>query len=380
MRIIAVGIYHFNKAFKFRFHSSQASRASADSVIIQLDFENGISGYGESAPRPYVTGENCSTVSTLIKERFCPLLFFHEIESLEDVEDALNGLESECLRKGISDYNSALGAIDIALLDAVGKFQKSPLVSFLGPTVRKKIPYSISIPFLPLEKIRELYLQLQKPRFKHVKVLVGDIESENIERVGLVRALFGDRVNIRLEANGKWTFQQAVSNLEKLKKFSITAVEQPVAKNDVESLQRLRRAIDIPIIADESVCCLSDAKNLIERNACDILSIKISKCGGLLRSKRIAQFAESQNMPCQLGAHVGETEILDTAGKSFALTTPNLIYFEGYSFLLFPDAWRKGQFESINGTDRGSGFGLGLKLANQKEIMKYCSLITEIRA
>jgi L-alanine-DL-glutamate epimerase-like enolase superfamily enzyme len=379
MKIKKIILKKYDRPFSFRFHNTQTLRTQADSVIIQLEFENGISGYGESAPRPYVTGENCSTVSTLIRDHFSPLLFFHEIESLKDVEDALDELESECLRKGIPGYSSALGAVDIALLDALGKLKKSHLGNFLGSPVRKEIPYSISIPLLSSDEINELYLQLQKPKLKYVKVLVGDVESDNINRVSFVRSLLSENADIRVEANGTWSFQQAVSNLEKLKRFNITAVEQPVAKNDIESLQRLRRAIDIPIIADESMCSLADARELIASEACDILNIKISKCGGLIRSKQIAKFAESQNVPCQLGAHVGETEILIQAGKAFALTTANLAYFEGYSFLLFENSWDESLFKIDSKPNNAfSNAGLGIGLAEQELIDKYSLPVSDM--
>ena len=379
MKILKINTYKYNKSFRFNFHSTQTFRTSAESIIVRLEFENGISGYGESTPRDYVTGEDCSTVVQVIQNCFSSILLSHGIHTIDDVEGVLNKLESECLKKNILHYNSALGAIDIALLDALGKLQKVPVTNFLGSIVREKALYSISIPFLPLQKIKELFFQLPKPNIKYVKVLVGETESENIKRVSLVRSLFGGHVDIRVEANGKWTFQQAISNLEKLDKFNITAVEQPVAKDDIVALQRLKKTIKIPIIVDESMCSLSDAKNLIEKEACDILNIKISKCGGLLRSMEIAHFAQSQNISCQLGAHVGETEILSAAGKSFALTTSNLVYFEGASFLLFEETYSNNQSEIKNKReDRVSNFGLGIKLTNQQLIMKHCLPIVEL--
>ena len=380
MRIVKIDLYHFNKPFTLEFNSSQASRTSADSVIVRLDFKNGISGYGESAPRTYVTGENCSTVSTLIKDCFSPLLFSCEINTLEDVESALTELESECRSRDISHYNSALGAIDTALLDALGKFQKLHVTNFLGSTVRNTVPYSISIPFLPVQKIQELLFQvIELSSAKYVKVLVGEDQNENIERVSLVRSLFGNDADIRLENNGKWTFKQAISNLDKLQKFNITAVEQPLAKDDIEGLRRLKEAAGVPIIVDESMCSLSDARKLIEAEACDILNIKISKCGGLLRSKWIAEFAKSRNILCQLGAHVGETQILGEAGKAFALTTPNLVYFEGCSFLLFEDELRSEQFEIKSDNEvRLADFGFGTALIAQQLIKKHCSPILEL--
>jgi len=361
------------------FHSPQTLRAHAESIIVRLEFENGISGYGESTPRTYVTGEDCSTVVRVIQNFFSSILLSHEIYTIDDVEGVLNELERECFKRNILHYNSALGAIDIALLDALGNLQKVPVTKFLGSIVREKALYSISIPFLPLQKIKELFFQLPKLNVKCVKVLVGETESENIKRVELIRSLFGNNVDIRVEANGKWTFQQAVSNLEKFDKFNITAVEQPVAKDDIVGLQRLKKTIKIPIIVDESMCSLSDARNLIEKDACDILNIKISKCGGLLRSRDIAHFAKSQNISCQIGAHVGETEILSAAGKSFAFTIPNLIYFEGASFLLLEHSYSNNQFEIKNNREDGvSNYGLGIRLTNQKLIMKHCLPTVEL--
>jgi len=377
MRIVKINLYKYDEPLKLKFHSTQTLRTSAESIIVRLEFENGILGYGESAPRTYVTGEDCSTVPLAIQNCFSSILFCHEINTIDDVEKVLDQLESECRNRSISHYNSALGAIDTALLDALGKFQKLSVTDFLGSIVRKKAPYSISIPLLPLQEIQELFFQLPKlARVKYVKVLVGQVEDENMERVGLVRSLFGDDVDIRVENNGKWTFQQAISNLDKLQEFNITAVEQPLAKDDIEGLGRLKEATGIPIIVDESMCSLSDAKRLIETGACDILNIKISKCGGLLRSKRIAQFAKSQNILCQLGAHVGETQILGEAGKAFALTTSNLVYFEGCSFLLFEDEWRTDQFEIKS--DNEVGFGFGTASIAQQLIEKHCSPILEL--
>ena len=379
MKIIKFGLYKFNKPFKLGFHSHQAFRTTADSVIFRLEFENGIIGYGESAPRPYVTGETCSTVVQIAKDCFAPIFFSYRINTVDDVERLLNELEHECLKSNIVKYNSALGGIDIALLDALGKNKKFPVTNFLGSLVREQIPYSIPIPILPPQKIQDLFYKLKNFKVNHVKVLVGEIESENVERLSLVRSLFGNYVDIRLEVNERWTFKQAVSNLGKLQKFNLTAVEQPLAKDDIAGLAALRKEINIPIIVDESMCILDDSKTLIESEACDILNIKISKCGGLLRSKRIAHFAQSHNIQCQLGAHVGESDILSSAGKCFAFTTQNLVYFEGCSFLLFEESWRNNQIDGKSKREAGnSNFGLGLDATTIKSIQNYCEPIVEL--
>jgi L-alanine-DL-glutamate epimerase-like enolase superfamily enzyme len=377
MKITKISIRHYKRQFRFKYYSTQTFRTGAESIIVQLEFENGISGYGESIPMEYITGETHSSVVGVIKDCFSPTLFSQTIREADDIEPLLDKLEQECLKSGRLYYNAALAAIDIALFDALGKHRGVPLTDFLGPIVRESAPYSVSVPFLPLQKIQELFHRLPKERVKYVKVLVGKDENENVKRLGLVRSLFGDKVDIRVENNGIWTLDEATSNLERLKEFDISAAEQPLMKNDIEGLPRLRKRIGVPIVVDESMCSITDAKQLIENGACDILNIKISKCGGLRRSKRMAQFAQSHNVPCQIGAHVGETEILRSAGRSFALTTQNLVLFEGASFLLFEEKWQNSLFE-ITKNDVLSGIGLGIEPSGLHEIFKYCSPIMEI--
>jgi len=376
MKIVKISVKKYSKPFRFEYYSTQTFRTGAESVIVHLEFENGISGYGESIPMKYITGEDNSTVVQVIQDCFLPFLFSCGIATPAHIESLLDQLENECLKRGFFHYNSALGAIDVALLDALGASQGLPLINFLGPLVREEASYSISVPFLPLQKIQELMDQLPRSKIKMIKVLVGKDQRENIERVRLVRSFFGDTVDIRVENNGIWTLDEAVSNLERLKEFNISAAEQPLVKDDIEGLQSLRKVVGLPIVVDESMCSLTDARRLIEQGACDMLNIKISKCGGLLRSKQIARYAQSHNIPCQIGAHVGETEILRSAGKSFALTTPNLVFFEGASALLFEDTWQNAGFE-ITSKDALSGTGLGLQPAGLHSILNHCSPLVE---
>jgi muconate cycloisomerase len=366
MKIIKINISQCDTPFKFSFHSPHAVRIQSDSIVVELKFDKGISGYGESAPRPYVTGETSSTVTDTIQEFFSKTLFRTGINSIKDVKRTLDALEKEFLDRNLNSYNSALGAIDIALLDALGKLEGVPLHHYLGPIVKEDMTSSLSIPFLHESIIMELYPELKKLEFDSLKIVLGEVQKDNIERVRMIRSLFGDHMDIRIEANGKWSVEQALSHIEELKRFNISGVEQPVAAGDIGGLQEIRRRTGIPVIVDESMCNLSDARNLIEAKACDIINIKISKCGGLLKSKEIRDFAESRNVSCQVGAHVGETDILGKAGQYFARTTRDLFCFEGFSYLLFKDSWEDHADRQSSGEDNFLNSGLGIDLAKQR--------------
>ena len=374
MKIVKINLYQCKTPFKFPVHTPHTRRIHADSIIVELQFNKGISGFGESAPRPYVTGETCSSVVNTIQNHFSKILFHREINSLGNIENTMNLLEKECHNKKSATFNSALGAIDIALLDALGKFQGVPLHNYLGPFTGDKISCSLSLPFFHNIIIKELYHKIQLLELDSIKIIMGKLENDNIERVKFIRSLFGDHMEIRIEANGKWSLKQAISTIEKLKRFNIAGVEQPLAGNNIEGLREIRNITGIPVIVDESMCTLSDVKHLIEMEACDIINIKISKCGGLLKSKRIKDFAQSRNVRCQVGTHVGETSILGKAGQYFAMTTHNLFCFEGFSHLLFDNSWENHLIEGQNKTkDTFSDFGLGFDLSDQT-LKLMCSL------
>lgn len=333
--INGIDVFRCNTPFTNGYQSPHIFRNQAESIIVRITYDNGMSAYGESTPRPYVTGENPESVAAVIRDHFSPLLLGREIISINTIRSILSELEEECRVNNISSYLSALGAIDVALMNSLSKNLKIPLSGLLGPVVRENITYTLPIPLLPVDAIRRMHEYLTGAEFGSVKVLMEESVARNVERLEAMRSLFGSTMEISIEANGKWTYRQAIDNLNHLKVFNIAAVEQPVHSTDVKGLQKIREIMGIPIIVDESMCTVHDAELLISSGACDILNIKISKCGGLLRSKQIADFALSKGVHFQVGTHVGETDILNRAGQALAFVSPNVLNFEGFSSLLF---------------------------------------------
>ena len=336
MKLSKLQLVEYRKPFKVGFHSPQIHRRAAESVLLQLTFSNGCKAFGECAPRHYVTGESCRSVIDIMRDIAAPLLFEADMESLADLVAILDEFERRCLEAGQHPFRSALAAIDLALLDALGRQADTHIADVIGRPPDYQVPRSISIPFLPTEQIEKLFGCLQDViSMDAVKVLMKDNLTENIQRVAFIRSMIGPRMPIRIEANGKWSTQEALAHIEKLAPFGIVSVEEPLRKPTPERLGRLRAKIDIDLILDESVCSLADAQKMA--HACDGFNLKLSKCGGLLKLMAIADFARDNGLMCQLGTHVGEGPILDAAGW-YAASSHTVFYnYEGYSSLLFLD-------------------------------------------
>jgi muconate cycloisomerase len=335
MKLFQIYLYRYNKPFSFKFTSAHLTRVSADSIIVRLVYDNGIEGYGECAPRSYVTGEDAESVARQFETTFIPILFSSPLNSLEDVHSILAQLEEESFRSKKRKINAALCAIELALLDAAAKLSNVSIPALMGMESKEPVPRSISIPIMPTEQFKRIYLSLGQPALQHVKILVDNDIAETQEKISIVRELLGEQVSIRLEVNERWTFSEAVSIIELLEKYNIFAIEQPLHRRYLYQLRTLKMLSPIPIILDESVCSLEEAKAHIEENACDIINIKLSKCGGILKAKRIVDYAYSNDVKCQLGSHVGESPILFAAGEIFSYITHSLLFNENFSDLLF---------------------------------------------
>jgi len=328
MRITRIRCYHYNQAFTVPFDSLQTRRSHADSIIVRIDCGSQASGFGESAPRRYVTGEDAPSVLKVINTIFAPILLTQPFSNQNEAADLLTRCEAACRQRGLSAYLSALGAVDLALLDALRQSGNMQTERFCGPYLRDRLPFSASVPFLPMQLIQDYFpLLTAKLDIQVIKILIDDNLERNLERVKMIREMAGQDKELRLEANGKLTFKQVEHQLQHLQHFNIAAIEQPLPPGDTSGLHKLRHSFDMAMIADESLVSIDDARQLIARGGYDIFNLKVSKCGGLLRARAIADLAAAHGIACHVGTHVGETELLGVAGRCLART---LLHFDAY--------------------------------------------------
>jgi muconate cycloisomerase len=165
--------------------------------------------------------------------------------------------------------------------------------------------------------------------FRQVKVKVGTQGIADQHCLSRVRRVVGPKVDLRLDANEAWQCEDVCSQIEPLLPFHPTCIEQPVSHSNVAGLAQVRKNLPVPIMLDESLCSAEDAARAIQGDWCDAFNIRLSKCGGLVRSLRIAQMAQAAGLQFQLGCQVGETGILSAAGRHFACNVANIRYLEG---------------------------------------------------
>ena len=103
-----------------------------------------------------------------------------------------------------------------------------------------------------------------------------------------------------------------------MREFNVNSIEQPVDPENLAGMQKLTRELPETIVADESLCTLKQAKDLIASRGCDAFNIRLSKVGGPLIASEIADLARANGLSVMLGAQVGESAILSMAGRGWA--------------------------------------------------------------
>ncbi|MEL7209860.1 MAG: enolase C-terminal domain-like protein, partial [Actinomycetota bacterium] len=124
--------------------------------------------------------------------------------------------------------------------------------------------------------------------------------------------------SVRVDANNLWGDPaDAIAHLRALDQ-PLVGVEEPLAANDLDGFAHLSRAIDTPIILDESLLRPGQLERLPDDGARWILNCRVSKSGGLLRSLQLIEAAVDHGLGVIVGAHVGESSLLTRAGLAAA--------------------------------------------------------------
>ncbi|WP_067184798.1 o-succinylbenzoate synthase [Microtetraspora niveoalba] len=186
--------------------------------------------------------------------------------------------------------------------------------------LRDSIPVNATVPAVGPEKAAEIV------RLSHcgtAKVKVGERGqdfAEDMARVEAVRDAIGPGGRVRVDVNGAWDVDSAVRRLKELDRFDLEYAEQPCATLD--ELAAVRRRVDVPIAADESIRRAEDPLKVRAAEAADIAVVKVQPLGGVRNALRVA---EACGLPVVVSSAV-ETSVGLAAGLALAAALPELPY------------------------------------------------------
>lgn len=192
---------------------------------------------------------------------------------------------------------------------------------FLGwpAAVRAAVPVNGLVPAVAPEAAAELAAEAAAAGLTTLKVKVGGGPlADDADRVAAVRAALGPSGRIRLDANGAWDVDAAVTAIGRLAPFDLELVEQPVA--DLADLAEVRRRVAVPVAADESLRSLGDARRLRALDAADAVVVKVQPLGGVRAALKVIDAA---GVPAVVSS-LYETSVGLAAGVALAAALPEL--------------------------------------------------------
>lgn len=366
--------------FRFSFGHALAVRRSSSNVYVKVTLSDGSAGFGEGVPREYVTGETDEDALAGLTERYAPALLGRELPDVDGVPQLIEEVARCAARSSVE--GAARCALELALLDACGKRFGCSVRHWLGPLQQPIVRYSAVIPFSGSRGLALFASLARLAGMRQIKVKVGIDLERDLQALRLLRRVFGAGADLRVDANCAWSADEAIDAIAAMRQFRITAVEQPVPAEDLDGLRKVTAATEELIIADESLRTVEEAEFLARTHACDAFNIRVSKCGGLLNSARIARIAADAGLACVVGAQVGESGILSAAGRHLASTIEGLRYVEGSAgrLLLKEDLIRERVLWGWGGRARTHGGpGLGVRV-KETTLRKYESLHRALEA
>ena len=323
MRISGITVYRVSIPFRKPFGHSLYWRDKTETLIICLDSVLGLAGWGEILPREYLTGETLENIMTSALPR---LVQRWQDQKFDNRDEVTLALRRELCRTSRS--LATLAGWELAVLDLGGKTFGFPAGEMLGSSVWPKPEEGVVIGFeVPTDKMEMRCILLRLAGTRHLKVKVG--RQDDLRRLEIANGVFGSDVPIRVDANAAWSADDAISALLPLRRCNVCSVEQPVPAGDLDGMRKVRQKTGMSVVADESLCSISDAHAIIRAQAADVFNVRIGKCGGMLASMDLVATARDAGLTCQLGTLVGETGILSRASEIFAERIGGFEFLEG---------------------------------------------------
>ena len=323
-----------------RLESFLANARLRNYLFVRLTTDTGLTGVGEA--------------SLEWQERAVQVLLHDWVEPRVlgrhpfDIEDIAGGLIRDQYQGG-STVMTAISGVEIALWDLVGKACGQPVYKLLGGRCHDRLPayangwYGGAVaPAEYAEKARAAvargYRALKFDPFGTAwKDLPAREETEALARVEAVRAAVGPGVGLMIEFHGRLSEPAAVRMIRRLEPLDPVWCEEPVAPECLDLLAGVKRQVRAPLAAGERLYTLADFYRLCRLRAADVVQPDLAHCGGLLMGKKIAAFAQAQDL--RVAPHCSVGPVALAACLHFDVSTR--CFFVQEAFAEFDVPWRE---------------------------------------
>ena len=268
------------------------------SALVRIVSDDGQEGWGNVDP---TTGYSASSVDDVV-------IAMGRLGGVLKGADALNAHRALARMDGeLTESFEAKAAIEMALFDLAGRVLGVPVTTLLGGRVRDEIRFNAWIGTVAPERAAHEAAGWAARGFRSAKIKLDGVADVGVARVAAVREAVGQDFALRVDFNESLRRDEAPAFIRRLEPYALMLVEQPIARDDIPGLAEIRRAIGIPLMADESVTDGASLIEIIRRGAADLVKVKLMKQGGFLRTRAMIDCAAAAGLRVVVGHGFGLT-------------------------------------------------------------------------
>ncbi|MEM9148682.1 MAG: mandelate racemase/muconate lactonizing enzyme family protein [Pseudomonadota bacterium] len=319
--------------------SMHGAMARFEVVTARITDEDGQEGVGYT----FTCGVNGGAIADILGREMAPLVATREADAIEAIWKDLWWAFHYGGRGGPTVL--ALSALDMALWDLKAKRADLPLWRLLGGYDPSVPAYAGGIDLdLSAEALIEQTHANRAAGHRAIKMKIGrERLSEDVAKVAAMRTTFGPDMSLMVDANMKYTVDQAIRAARALAEFDLVWLEEPIPPDDPTGHARVLRDGGVPVATGENLRSLWDFKTALDRGGVSYPEPDVTNCGGVTPFMKIAHLAEAHHLPVTShGAHDITVQLLAAC--------PNRSYLEAHGFGL--DAYVEHPLEIREGIAR----------------------------
>jgi L-alanine-DL-glutamate epimerase-like enolase superfamily enzyme len=279
------------------FRNAYVTKTKQKSAIVRLTAEDGTVGLGNIDPSPGYSIETIEQSLAALRDHLSACVQGQDAGNPHRIALAMD--------TALRGHLDAKAAIEMACVDLLARRLGVPVHQYLGGAVVDTVRFNAWIGILPPEEAAAEARKWFDRGFRSAKIKVGGGIEADRERVRAVREAVGPTMALRADANAGYSVDDAIALGRLLEPFSLQLLEQPVAEHDLAGMAKVRQAIGVPVMADESITDHASLIAVIRADCADIVKLKVMKQGGFLKCRRMLETATAAGMKVVIGHGFG---------------------------------------------------------------------------
>lgn len=306
-------------------------------VTVRLATDDGATGMGYT----YAVGKTGgSAIAAMLQDDLAPLIVGEDPRHIERLWKKMWWATHYVGRGGIATF--AMSAIDIALWDLKSRAADEPLWRYLGGEDNKAEAYGGGIDFhLSIDELLVQTNGFLEAGLNAFKIKVGrESIAEECQRLAAMRGLIGEERKLMVDANMKWSVDQAIKASHAFADYNVYWLEEPTIPDDIEGNRRIETEGPIPVASGENLHTVYEFRRMIAEGGISFPDVDVSNLGGITATMKVAHLAEAHNRNVT-------THGIQEMHVSLLAAIPNASLLEIHAFRL--DEFLVHQLEIVDG-------------------------------